>query len=108
MYRVESLVGDRWSIVDDGGQMVFVGNKLQAEEWLDCQENAQWETSGRRSWFRELVRRLQPCQIRGARLLNMALAGWARQFVRVFCARIWQHPQRPQGGRPSLRLRRFQ
>jgi hypothetical protein len=46
-WRVEYQDGDRWEIVNSGEQTVFAGNKLQAEEWLDCQENAQWQSSSR-------------------------------------------------------------
>jgi hypothetical protein len=39
MYRVSSIDGDRWRIVDACGRLVFVGTQLQGEEWLDRQEN---------------------------------------------------------------------
>ncbi len=41
MYAVKYINGSQWHIVDSNQQTVFVGNKQQAEEWLDLQENAQ-------------------------------------------------------------------
>jgi len=39
MYTIQSIEGNRWRIVDGSSRLVFVGDKAQAEAWLDWQEN---------------------------------------------------------------------
>ena len=107
MYRVQYLDGDRWRIVNRGDKTVFVGNKPQAEEWLDYQENVQSQSSARTSCFREIVRRLHPCQMRRARLLNVTLAGWARQYICAFALAFGNILSGRKSERPSLRFRRI-
>ena len=39
MYRVKTIDGTQWQIIDCQDHTVFAGNKQQAEDWLDFQEN---------------------------------------------------------------------
>jgi hypothetical protein len=41
--------------VDGSNRLVFVGDKHQAEDWLDWQENAQARPSAIGLWWRGLV-----------------------------------------------------
>jgi hypothetical protein len=40
MFHVQPLHDDQWSIVDDQDRQLFVGTKLECEDWLDAAENA--------------------------------------------------------------------
>jgi hypothetical protein len=66
MYRVQSITGERWEIVDSNDRTVFVGTKSQAEDWLDFQENARRLTQ-QRPWFRTLLSSLRrfACRVTG-------------------------------------------
>src|SRR5438309_11309992 len=45
MYRIHSVSGDQWTIVDDRDDVVFAGTKQRCEDWLDFQENARPQPS---------------------------------------------------------------
>ncbi len=66
MYRVQSITGDRWEIVDSNDRTVFVGTRQQAEDWLDFRENAQ-RAAQHRPWFRTLLASLRrfACRLTG-------------------------------------------
>ncbi len=55
MYSIQSINGNRWQIVDGANRLVFVGNKQQAEEWLDWQENAIPGPSALSLWIQGIV-----------------------------------------------------
>jgi hypothetical protein len=55
MYMIHSSNSNRWRIVDRSNRLVFVGDKQQAEEWLDWQDNAQPHPSALGDWFRGIV-----------------------------------------------------
>ncbi len=69
MYHVHSTgVDDDWRIVDDKQTLLFVGTKQQSEDWLDFQENAQWQSSI------------------GVVSLRRAVEGWMRILRRILPA----------------------
>jgi hypothetical protein len=53
-YRVHSVHGDQWTIIDDRDQVVFVGTMRQCEDWLDCHDNSQPRPSFVKAWIRAL------------------------------------------------------
>jgi hypothetical protein len=55
MYNIQSIHGNRWRIVDGSNRLVYVGNKQQAEEWLDWQDNAHPGPSALSVWLRGIV-----------------------------------------------------
>jgi hypothetical protein len=65
MYRIHSVQGDQWTIVDEGGQPVFVGTKRQCEDWLDLQENIRPRPSRYKAWIRRLFARRTGQSVRG-------------------------------------------
>lgn len=73
MYRILSIDGDRWRIVDAANRLVFVGSQRQGEDWLDRQENLQprpWFFSEllqgiAEPWVRSLGRLMRTAPVRG-------------------------------------------
>ncbi len=57
MYHIEYAADDRWKVLDQSGQAIFVGTRRQIEDWLDFQENIVRHPSPRTSQ-RERVRAL--------------------------------------------------
>jgi hypothetical protein len=55
MFRVEPTQGDQWRIVDENDNTVFVGTMREAEEWLDCRDNAFRQTATAGGWLRNSV-----------------------------------------------------
>ena len=50
-YTIQSIEGNRWRIVDGSNRLVFVGDKSQAEAWLDWQDNARSGPSALAVWL---------------------------------------------------------
>lgn len=50
-YRVRPISGNQWEIVDEDGQVRFVGTPSECEELLDSAENPE----SRVSWIQSLV-----------------------------------------------------
>jgi hypothetical protein len=55
MHKIQSIEGNRWRIVDGSNRLVFVGDRAQAEDWLDWQENAEPHPSAFAIWLHGLV-----------------------------------------------------
>jgi hypothetical protein len=53
-FRVDSVSGDQWTIINERDQVMFVGTKRQCEDWLDCHENAQPRQSFVNAWISAL------------------------------------------------------
>ncbi len=69
MFHVERIAGDQWKVIDEDCRTVFIGTMRQAEDWLDCQENARRQPVPTGVWLRNLV------------------VAWRRILARPFAAR---------------------
>lgn len=58
MYKIGSAIGDVWTIVNDRGEVVFMGTKQQCEDWLDHEDNLRIAAERHPGWLRRMWNRL--------------------------------------------------
>jgi hypothetical protein len=68
MYSIETLTGDRWAVIGEGGQTACVGTMRQCEDWLDYQQNRRATSLAS---FPRISRRAN------SRFLTRTVVGWA-------------------------------
>jgi hypothetical protein len=66
LYRVGPVAGDRWTIVDEDGGIMFAGTKRQCEDWLDWRENSRARTGILSAFWRMLFRRIASTAFAGS------------------------------------------
>jgi hypothetical protein len=82
MRRIDSVVGEQWTIVDERGRVVFVGTKQGCEDWLDYQDNAQRRPSAVTTWIRWLFAAWLTPPVRVSRNCFFPRLAWPRLTCR--------------------------
>ena len=59
MFQVEFFHDDLWTVIDEDGEVAFVGTKREAEDWLDFQDNARRRRAPPGGWLRNSLKSLR-------------------------------------------------
>jgi hypothetical protein len=98
MRRIDSVVGEQWTIVDERGGVVFVGTKQGCEDWLDYQDNAQRRPSAVTAWIRWLFAAWLTPPVRVSSILRLSASRGATSHLPIV-GRHCTHPRRVLHGR---------